>query len=70
MIKWLLSLFKPTPLTYREQEICDAISDLKSRGISVVVSKRGGVRLEFENEEARKAYHKYIMDKFKHYSIK
>ena len=70
MVKWLLSLFKPTPLTLREQEICDAVADLKSRGILVVVSDRGGVKLEFENEEARKAHHKYIMDKFKNYSIK
>jgi hypothetical protein len=62
MFKWLLSKLFP-PLTPRELHIMNQIKELNENGVRIEISERGGWRVEFDNEEAKKWYYGEAFEK-------
>lgn len=64
MFKWLLNIFTPK-YSERELMIMKCVQELEEIGAYLVITERGGWRLEFKSPEAREAYYKQMMDKFR-----
>jgi hypothetical protein len=63
MIKWLLS--KIFPLSEQDRLLIAKIRDNEKHGVRFVVTERGGWRLEFDDDEARRWYFNKVTNGFK-----
>ncbi len=62
MFKWLLNKLFPPPSPY-ELFIASKIKELNGHGVRIEISERGGWRVEFDNEEAKKWYYGEAFEK-------
>lgn len=69
MFKWLLNKLFP-PLTPHELLVASQIKELNENGVRIEISERGGWRVEFDNEEAKKWYYGEAFEKARGITIR
>lgn len=68
MIKWILRKLFPPP-TPEQIKMRKNLDEMEAHGVRMVITDRGGWRLEFDNEEARRWYFNKSTKGFENFKI-